>query len=215
MDQLKMYFLFKGVVFHCYVSLPEGTCSIPASKNTVNGSEIPNNHRLDGFLTLLKNGIIIILGGAGFCPSTVWRFLVSIVKFLVCMSGLITMALGTVPFSVGLWDPFQMAELHGLHMGSTNITWTLCFLWRSVVCWFGHSWKMRSTVSAWNIITNQQKDRWLAHIGPMESRNWQIIVTFISVTLSSSSFSSSSSWLVNLPPPTTHHPQKLWFHFRP
>ena len=54
------------------------------------------------------------------------------------------MALGTVPFSVGLWDSFQMAELHGLHMGSTNITWTLFFLWRFVVCWSGHSWKMRS-----------------------------------------------------------------------
>jgi len=42
--------------------------------DTVDGSEIPNNHL--GWLKPYKqwdNRIIIILGGAGFCPSTVVR----------------------------------------------------------------------------------------------------------------------------------------------
>ena len=73
---------------HCRARRPDKPTTVPdefpidtwrlMGKNSLvtvkgfDGSEIPNNHRLDGWLpNPINNGIIIILGGAGFCPSTV------------------------------------------------------------------------------------------------------------------------------------------------
>ena len=79
-----MYFVFKGVVFHCSVSLPEGTCSIPASKIRL----MVQKSQTTTFWMVknpINNGIIIILGGAGFLNHQQYGdFWVSIVKFLVC-----------------------------------------------------------------------------------------------------------------------------------